>query len=289
VHRLENALNAATTKTNHVTAIYRLLKGWNETESFGIPVGNQPSRLLAEAVLMDVDEALLADGIDFIRYTDDYRIFAKNHAEAYHHLAFLADTLYKNHGLTLQPQKTRVFPRSSFKNWLFASPEHRELNSLKSKFQELTSELGLSDPYRSINYSELSGEQQAMVDSLNLQGLFREQIETLPDFALVGFILRRMAQLGDPSLADAVIDNLDQLYPVFADIINYLKSLDILGAKDYQRIGGKVLDALKGSIVSELEYHRLWGLDLFASSTRWNHSHRFFQMLQHLTRSVDAS
>jgi len=75
-HRLENALRAATTKTSHVKAIMHLLSGWNGTESFGIPVGCAPSRILAEIVLADVDESLLANSVDFVRFNDDYRIFA---------------------------------------------------------------------------------------------------------------------------------------------------------------------------------------------------------------------
>ena len=47
-HRLENALRSATNRTNHVSAIMHLLSGWNGTDTFGIPVGNAPSRVLAE-------------------------------------------------------------------------------------------------------------------------------------------------------------------------------------------------------------------------------------------------
>lgn len=59
-HRLENALQSATSRQSHVSAIVGLLSGWNETETFGIPVGNAPSRLLAEITIADIDEALLA-------------------------------------------------------------------------------------------------------------------------------------------------------------------------------------------------------------------------------------
>jgi len=107
-HRLENALQSATSRQSHVRAIMRLLAGWNGTETFGIPVGNAPSRLLAEMTLADVDEALLANRVRFIRYNDDYRIFTQSYSEAYRHLAFLADVLSRNHGLTLQPQKTKL-------------------------------------------------------------------------------------------------------------------------------------------------------------------------------------
>lgn len=279
-HRLENALNASTAKANHALAIMSLLSGWNGTESFGIPVGNQPSRLLAEADLIDVDEALLAADIDFIRYNDDYRIFASSHSEAYRHLAFLADVLYKNHGLTLQPQKTTVLTRPHFRKRYLTSPEQREVDSKLAKLKQFAEELGLSSPYEEIDYSDLSEEQRAFVDSLNLKEIFREEAASeSPDFTVVLFVLRRLAQLGDPSLADEVIDSLDLLYPVFPDIIGYLKSIRNVSKGERERIGGRVLDALEESIVSELEYHRMWGLDLFSSSTQWNNADRFFRML----------
>jgi hypothetical protein len=68
-HRLDNALSAATTKTNHVKAIMHLLAGLNGTETFGIPVGSAPARVLAEAALIDVDEALLANQLTYTRTT----------------------------------------------------------------------------------------------------------------------------------------------------------------------------------------------------------------------------
>ena len=76
-HRLDNALQVATSKSNHIKALKQLLSGWNKTESYGIPVGSAPSRLLAELVMTDIDQALLAQGIDFIRFNDDYRIFPR--------------------------------------------------------------------------------------------------------------------------------------------------------------------------------------------------------------------
>lgn len=279
-HRLENALTAGTTRTNHVRAIMRMLSGWNGTESYGIPVGNQPSRLLAEAALIDVDEAMLAEGIEFVRFNDDYRIMAHSHAEAYRRLAFLADVLYRNHGLTLQPQKTTVLSSEEFAAKSETSPEERELDSLYAKFQELIDDLGLSSWYEEINYEDLNESQQMLVDSLNLQDLFQEEVSReQPDLAVIRFVLRRLGQLGDPSLADGVIDYIDEIYPAFPDIIQYLSNLRDLDNREYRRIGGRVLDVLQDSIVSELDYHKMWGLDLFASSTRWNHSDRFYRML----------
>ena len=280
-HRLENALQNATERQQHVRAIMRLLAGWNRTETFGIPVGNAPSRLLAEINLSDVDEALLANSVRFVRYNDDYRIFTQTYSEAYRHLAFLADILYRNHGLTLQPQKTTILDREIFISRFLSTPEDVEFNSLGSGFNHLIFELGLTDPYETINYDSLTEEQKNLVNSLNLVQLFKNQVtgNEEPDLNLVRFILRRMAQLGDTSITDDVLENLDVLHPAFPDIIKYFKRLTNLSADERSRIGARILHLLEDSIISELDYHRMWALDLFADSTEWNNQDQFFKLL----------
>ncbi len=108
LHRVEGALSGATTQMNHVSAVYRLLSQWNQSQSYGIPVGPAPSRLVAELSIDDVDKTLESEGIEFIRYVDDYRLFATSAGDGYRKLTVLANTLFKNHGLTLQQEKTNV-------------------------------------------------------------------------------------------------------------------------------------------------------------------------------------
>lgn len=175
-HRLENALHTATTRGNHVRAVMRLLSGWNGTETFGIPIGSAPSRLLAETTLADVDEALLAAGIDFVRFNDDYRIFGDTYERCYRAITFLAETLYRNHGLTLQPQKTEVLSADHFSARFLVTPLDRELDSLHARFEGLAAELGLHDWYEPIEYGDLDDEQKAAIDGLNLKELFREEL-----------------------------------------------------------------------------------------------------------------
>ena len=279
-HRLENALSVATNQSQHVTAIMRLLSDWNGTETFGIPVGNAPSRVLAEITIADIDNALLASGVNFIRYNDDYRFFSKNHGESYRSLAFLADVLYRNHGLTLQPQKTHVLSVKDFRMRYLSTPAEREIDSLYEKFQQLIRELGLSDPYEEIDYSDLDQDQRELIDSLNLNELFQEEIKKADiDFGIIKFVLRRMGQLGDDSIVDEIFEKLDTLYPAFSDIIQYFSNLRNLKTKRYHEIGKRVIDLLKESLVSELEYHRIWALYLFTHTTQWDNESRFFKML----------
>lgn len=289
-HRLEGALSNATNKTNHVVALMHLLSQWNGTETYGIPVGNAPSRVLAEILLSDVDEALLSIKTNFIRYNDDYRIFCGSAAEGYRIIAVLAETLYKNHGLTLAPQKTGVLTKSDFKKRFFSSPEDREITSLNSRFDEIIEQLGLSNPYAEIEYENLDEDQQQLVDSLNLTGLFEDELQKEEiDFTVLKFVFRRMSQLGDESIVDAALSHLDQLYPAFPDIIQYLSSLRGVNKTRCHEIGRKVLALLNSSIISELEYHRLWALDLFANGTEWNNQDNFIQLARMREISLAAA
>jgi Reverse transcriptase (RNA-dependent DNA polymerase) len=279
-HRLENSLSAATSRGNHVKAVMRLLSQWNGTETFGIPVGNAPSRVLAESLIVDVDEALLSIESNFIRYNDDYRIFCTSSSEAYRTIAFLAETLYRNHGLTLQPQKTFAISKEEFRERFLSSPEDREITSLHHKFESLVEALGLTDPYQDIDYDDLDDTQKELVDSLNLYDIFAEELEQKEiDLAVIKFVLRRLGQLGDDGLVDVVLDHLDSLYPAFPDIIQYLGSLRNIKKTRLHEIGQRVLKLLENSLISELEYHRIWALDLFARSTQWNNQDQFIKML----------
>ena len=44
------------------------------SDSYGIPIGPYASRLLAEALLIDVDASLEAQHVDFVRWVDDYNV-----------------------------------------------------------------------------------------------------------------------------------------------------------------------------------------------------------------------
>jgi hypothetical protein len=279
-HRLEGALEAATTKRNHTKAIHHLLSGWNGTETFGIPVGSAPARLLAETCIADVDAALLARDTDFIRYNDDYRIFARSHEDAYRSLSLLADTLYRNHGLTLQQRKTDILSVAEFRKRYLSLPARVELESLKSKFTELIESAGLDNPYEPIDYDDLDDDQKELVDGLNLLGLLEEQLrgEGEIDIPTVRFVLRRLGQLGNIEAAEIALDCLDRLHPVLPAFVEYLLELDLDKAAK-QHLGKRVISLMTDSLVSDLEYHRVWSLEPFARSADWDNEGAFLGLL----------
>jgi hypothetical protein len=284
-HRLKNALDAASRKRLHTRAVQKLLSGWNATESHGIPVGSAPARLLAEITIVDVDDALKSSGITFARFNDDYRLFAHSKKAAYKQLFALSETLYSNHGLQLQPAKTRVLSTQEFCRRYLGSPDETELNSLEKRFHQLIGELGLESAYEKIELDDLTEEQRDLVDSMNLETLFREEVakEESADFSLIRFVLRRMTQLGDPLLIETIFGNLETLYPVFSDIIQYFVGIRGLSKANRQKIGERLIDALCESFIGDLLHHRMWALGLFARDDQWDNEHRFVPLLESLS------
>ncbi len=279
-HRLENALSDCTNKRAHVTAIRKLLSGWNETESHGIPVGSAPSRLLAEITISDIDQALIAHGIKYVRYSDDYRIFCKSYSEAFRQLAILAQVLYDNHGLTLQPQKTAIYTATNFRKYFLSSPEDKELDELRERFASVLDQLGMSDPYEDIDYDDLTDEQRELVDSLNLQGLFLEEVKKHDlDLSIVRFVLRRLGQLADGCLVDTILEKVETLHPVFPEIIRYFQNLRYLHPEPKAILAQQLLALLKDSIISELPFFRMWTFSLFTNSIEWGNENEFQRLL----------
>ncbi|CDX02910.1 RNA-directed DNA polymerase [Desulfitobacterium hafniense] len=279
-HPLENALSECTRKKNHIKAITSMIKNWNFSVSYGIPVGSAASRLLAELVIDDVDRGLLSEGVKHCRYVDDYRIFCKNEREAHEHLALLANTLFENHGLTLQQHKTRILPIEEFYNHYLQRENSQELNSLSAKFYHILDSLGIENRYEDIDYDDLAADVQAQIDNLNLMGILKEQVlETEAiDIPLVRFVLKRLKQIDSEESVDFVLDNINQLYPVFKEVITYITSLRSLNTADKHEIGKKLIQLLEDSIVSHLEYHRLWVFDTFTKDREWDNEGKFVNL-----------
>lgn len=108
LHRLESILRSnKKISSNIVHQINELLLFWSHRDSYGLPVGSNASRILAEASLIEVDNYLISKKIAFCRFVDDYRLFAKDAATAHHWLSLLVDKLNKE-GLFLNTSKTKI-------------------------------------------------------------------------------------------------------------------------------------------------------------------------------------
>lgn len=109
LHRLEATLESIGVEPWLVKALNDVLIHWAKRDSYGLPVGGNASRILAEAALIGVDETLRAEGIEFVRFVDDYRFFAPALTTAQQWMGILTKRLFCD-GLVLNAAKTSMYP-----------------------------------------------------------------------------------------------------------------------------------------------------------------------------------
>lgn len=115
LHRLESNLRAIPNIDHrYIDLLNELLLFWANRDSYGLPIGSNGSRILAESALIEVDNYLISQKIDFCRFVDDYRIFAKDAITAHHWLSLLVKKL-SDEGLFLNTIKTKIKDVSKIK------------------------------------------------------------------------------------------------------------------------------------------------------------------------------
>ena len=269
LHRLDNALRQAI-PVEHARAIYRLIKQWNQNVSYSIPVGPAPSLLLAELAIVDIDNALYNRGIVYCRYSDDFRLFASTKAQALQELSVLANTLYANHGLTLQESKTELMTSLEFLEHFRETEDQRTRQNLETNFEEIIETQGI-DTYGAIDYDDLEPYEQHIVERTNLAEIVSDQVrrDGPINVPLTRFVLRRLVQLGEVSidLVDLLINEIDKVLPVFREVISVLKIAPLCTSSDYHKFKRQVLNLLDHPVLAHLVYYRIWLLTLFQDST----------------------
>ncbi len=266
-HRLVNALQAAGTDSDldKIRALEKMLFRFSDGSSYGIPIGPPASRVLGEAVLIDVDSTLLSNGIDFVRFTDDYVIFAPRPEDADYGIRVLGETLFLNHGLTLQTAKTRVMPGSLYVNKYLLS--HSEKEETRRQLIEI---VGGYDGNSS--YEDLDETARKEIDALNLSDMLSDALADGydVDYREVSFILGRLSALQMPDLIPIVLENLELLSPVAHSVVAFFREFNELDQPTRDSIAEKLLNPIvDGTRFSE--YYVIWILHLFAQSRDWNH------------------
>ena len=92
-----------------VAGVVRLLGRFEDAGVRGLPVGPDPSAILANAVLFGVDRALDRAGVRYVRWVDDVALASSDEASAGRALAAAIEALDAL-GLALNDRKTRVLP-----------------------------------------------------------------------------------------------------------------------------------------------------------------------------------
>jgi len=229
-HRLENALRRATENSEVVNRIRELVSAIAAGPSYGLPVGGPAARLLSELLLNSVDRLLLAEKIDFIRFVDDYLIFADSREKAHSSLIRLSQLLLTNEGLSLQKTKSRIQSSAEF----LATSEFTEAgvvgeaseNDLLARaFKRLRIRYDPYSPTADADYKALTKE-LSRFDIVGMLG--RELTKSRIDESLTRRLVSSIKLLPESSQNDAMrsmFDSLDLLYPIFPSVMQLCRHL----------------------------------------------------------------
>lgn len=227
-HRLENALRRATENANAVNRIRDLISAIAAGPSYGLPVGGPAARLLSELLLNSVDRLMVAEGLSFIRFVDDYLVFADSREQAHSALIRLSELLLTNEGLSLQKAKTRILSSAEFlaTSDFAESPDGESAEDAEARtFRRLRIHYDPYSPTAAADYEALA-EELSKFDIVGMLG--RELAKSRIDEGLTRRLVSAIKLLPPASQNDAMrsmLDSLDLLYPIFSSVMQLCRAL----------------------------------------------------------------
>ena len=258
-HRLENALKQIAGDTPYPKRIMQFLSNYSNTRSFGLPIGGPAARILSEITINQIDRLLIGNGIQFVRFADDYHLFAGSREDAYRHLIFLSEKLFDNQGLSLQKAKTRMMTASEFKA---TNPlKHQmEQDAADGDFQpadhgskELLRFSLWFDPYSKTakeDYERLRSEIKKFdIIKLLKDELAKSRIHTALAKKVVSairYLEDQPQEEGGRSPKDeavlSILENCDVLYPIFSSVLLMI-----------DQVFEELSDAAKEEVIKEIQ------------------------------------
>jgi hypothetical protein len=119
-HRLENVINGlAAGQSTVAIQVDRILNKLSAGRSFGLPVGGQCARILAEVIMAPIDQSLSDAGLIWHRYVDDFTLLCRSQQEAYAALSTLSHSL-ADYGLSLNRSKTSILSAKHYADYIAA-------------------------------------------------------------------------------------------------------------------------------------------------------------------------
>lgn len=218
LHRLCNAISYADHTLEKVADdVEYFLSTLNGKTSQGIPVGPAASVLMAEAILLDIDEYLIDQNIKHTRYVDDYRIFSNTKEKLTSVLESLTLYLYKSHRLTIATDKTGIMGSKEYINKVM-------FNSYEVEKQEIIRKIEVFNPY-SEQFEEMDN------PFLDENHSFEEQIDLVSqrildnehlDLGIARYFIRKSKKHKIEKSAQVIFDNFNLFLPVVNDVFLYL-------------------------------------------------------------------
>lgn len=217
-HNLIQLLQGFSCDYEIIEAIAKLLRKWNEGVSYGIPQSLWPSYLLGNSYLHELDVAMIRDGIKYVRYVDDIRVFCKSKEIAKRELMRI-DQIIRPLGLNLQPSKTIIYEKKAFCERI--RPFSEKLEDLKKQYDKI--EINFDPYFNEFNLIKLP-EQEIEIKGLN--DLFNSAKSSPINEQEIKFCLSGFSYTRQLDAIPFCLQNLSDLPHLSSYFINYMTSLE---------------------------------------------------------------
>lgn len=252
-------------------------------EGRGIPTGPFASRLLAEALLNDIDKQLVAKGVDFVRWVDDFNFFANSFTSAQRVIFELSGWLFNEHELTLQPEKTHILKVEDYSKTFLSNLENR-LSGREEILSLLLEAVGYD-----VDENDEDNDLNEFMDDMHAVELLKMLVEAIAgnctvDYRVVDFAVRRLRRISlEPQLAEEIleilVENMEVLSPVVGNVSKLISALVPISAQRRKRLANRLLRS--ASEINFIDHHAVWILTIFAQDEGWGGKDQLVKLFMH--------
>ncbi len=263
-HRVENSLERVC-NTNLPDNVIELLSRFSLGTSYGLPVGGPAARIIAEAVINQIDHLLTARGISFCRFVDDFHIFANSQQDAHKAIQQLSELLITNQGLSLQKSKTRIMSASEF---ISTFPKHLIPGQPPESDRERLFSLSLNfDPYSPTAHDDYEALKSSLeeIDFLSLlnEELGKSQIHVPTINKLIKALKVTKKNIRIQAIK-TLMDSISLLYPVLSFLLIVIASMKKdLDDEELFAVSTKIIDLIENdSYLMALDVHKCFSIKI---------------------------
>lgn len=280
-HTVENELIQCKFPNEIKTSIMKLLEKLTSKTSRGIPVGPHSTHLLAEMVLIPIDEILNSQYVDFCRYCDDIIIFCDDINEARTIVYEVAEILDSQQRLVLN-NKTEIYDSETFLKLCDQMRQDNPINDIEEKMVQVFNKYG---------FNLYTSSEIIILDEKDYE-IFSEDMITScldaylnceePDFERIKWLYRRLSQIGVDTAVLYTINNIEKLAPAISEIVNYFTKIGEckITTLDLNEIGDCIFKLLDNEIIKSNIYLKMSLLSLFSSTNSYNNINKLIKLFK---------
>lgn len=215
-------------KSDELNLLSKMLNMWAHPRLKGIPQGYFASDIIAKLYLTTIDENLVKEGFNLLRYVDDYRFFVENELRAKQLIKRLAYLIHQR-GLNLQSAKTETFDKEKAKSKIdgISDTIDKIQSELRSEIQEL---MGMEDvsisSYDLNNLLSETGDTAPQVLERTFQDFFLDENESF-DKTLFHYLLVRLGKVKSSIAVDYCLIQIGDKPQETQYILRYLTAIGI--------------------------------------------------------------